>query len=743
MMQTAPPYGSADSDVTEPTITASHYLGVILRQKWKILAFVATCVLATYIYFARQVPIYEATTTVDVDQQSPAGVVGQEAGPSYPTYDADQFLSTQMELIQSDAVLRPVIKKFNLYAQEAELEHVKPENAPKLTNSPVFLGQLRISRPLQTYILRISYRSADPVLAADVANAVAESYEQHIFDIRLKSASHLSDFMERQMDELKAKMERSSLALAKFEKELNIINPEERTSIVSARLLQLNTEYTAAQADRVRKEAAYNGIQSGTLASAQVSSQSDELRTLSDRLNQAKQRFADVSTIYGPGHADYRKASGNVSELQRQFDETRHNVAQRVETEYREAVAREGMLQKAVAETKAEFDQLNSRSFDYQRLKRDADADKALYSDLEKRIKEATINSGFQSSAIRIADMARPPATPILPRKKMDVLLAFMISLVAAICAAVLGDVLDTTIRDPEQAGRALDTQILGALPIVKGFRRLSGSVSPALIRPRSSGARGKQDSGTLGLVNEEQVSAEVDAESAKQKKYEGIGSYEEAIRTLRHSILLPDFERNIRSLLLTSATPGEGKSTAIIHLAVAHAEQGRRTLIIDADLRRPGVHHRLNLEGLVGLSNVLLGEVTWQETVSRSDQWPNLDVLPAGRASRRASDLVGSMMVDILDEATRDYDLVLVDAPPLLGFAEAMQIATAVDGVVVVAKAGQTSRRAVATVLATLARLRANVIGLVLNRVSKNDSHGYYYYSDYNRYYSKDRSQE
>lgn len=728
-----------DYEPTQPTITASHYLSVLFRQKWKIIAFVAAVVLATYIYYSRQIPIYEATTTIDVDQQTPPGVIGQEAAPGYDMWDSDQFLTTQMELIQSDAVLRPVVKKFNLYAKEAELHHLKPEEAPRLTNSPVFLGQLRVDHPGETYILKISYRSPDPVLAADVANAVAESFEEHTFDIRLKSANSLAAFMEKQLDELRAKMERSSLALAQFEKELNIINPEERTSIVSARLLQLNTEFTNAQADRVRKEAVFNGMQSGSLASEQVSGQSDQLRTLSDRLNEAKQRFADVSTIYGPGHAEYRKAANAVAELQRQFDESRHDVTQRVETEYREAVSRERMLQDAVNETKGEFDRLNSRSFDYQRLKRDADADKALYSDLEKRIKEATINSGFQSSAIRIADMARPPAGPILPKKRMDVLLAFVISLALAVCGAILADVMDTTLRDPEQAARSLDATVLGALPSVKGFKKLSGSISPSLIGPVKDG-----DSAPGKLSTPEKTGASTEENESNSGtrggQYAGIGSYEEAIRTLRHSILLPDFERSVKSLLLTSASPGDGKSTAIIHLAIAHAEQGKRTLIIDADLRRPGVHKRLNVEGLRGLSNVLVGEVSWREAVSHSDQWANLDVLPAGQASRRASDLIGSMMVDILDEASREYDLILVDAPPLLGFAEAMQIATAVDGVVVVAKAGQTSRKAVATVFATLSRLRANVIGLVLNRVSKHDSHGYYYYTDYNRYYSENR---
>jgi polysaccharide biosynthesis transport protein len=738
----------ADFEPSQPAISALHYFLIVLRQKWRILGFVATCLLVTFLVSSRLTPIYEATARIDVDRRAPSDIIGQGATQSASADDADQFMATQMELIQSDAVLRPVAQRFDLLRRESQLERLPVEKARQKADAPTLLKQLKVARPINTYILRISYRSADPRLASDVANAVAQSYLEHTFDIRVRSSSALSVFMEKQLEELKAKMERSSLALAKFEQELNVINPEEKTNILSARLLQLNTEYTNAEADRVRKEAAYNAMQSGSIAAAQVSVQGADLSRLYERLNQAKQHFADVSTVYGANHPEYRKASNDLEEVQRQFEEMKHNVAQRIETDYRQTVAREKMLQRAVAETKADYDQLNSRSFEYQQLKRDADADKTLYGDLERRIREAGINAGFQNSSIRIADLARPPDTPVFPKKGLNLLLAFIISSVLAICGAILADVLDSTVRDPEQAARALDTSVVGTLPTVREMRRLVGPV--ALIAAAPGEVNGKGPSNGLGLVRYTQIGdstvpAEEKPKDGRRKSkrsveqnYEGITSYEEAIRTLRHSILLPDFERSVKSLMLTSAAPGDGKSTATVHLAIAHAEQGKKTLIIDADLRRPSVHKKLNLRGAFGLSNVLLGEMSWKEAVLSADHWPGLDVIPAGTASRRASDLVGSTMVEILDEAAKEYDLILVDAPPLLGFAEAMQVATAVDGVVVLARAGQTSRKAVARALAMLNRLRANVIGLVLNEVDKNNTHGYYYYSDYRKYYAE-----
>ncbi len=409
------------------------------------------------------------------------------------------------------------------------------------------------------------------------------------------------------------------------------------------------------------------------------------------------------------------------------------------------------MLGKALNQTKAEYDQLNSRSFEYQQLKREAETNKALYSDLERRIKEAGINAGFQNSSIRIADLARPPDAPVFPRKKLYLLLAFIVSSVMAVCTAILADVLDNTIRGPEQAAHALDTSVLGTLPRVKEMRRLLNPVIQTIPVSTSTNGDGHAEAPMLEVSGSiEPPEPAVIRRRSKRKhvlypasgKYEGISSYEEAIRTLRHSILLPDFDRNVRSLLLTSAAPAEGKSTAIIHLAIAHAEQGKRTLIIDADLRRLSIHRKLNLNGSRGLSNALLGELEWRSAVVGPEHWPELRVLPAGTASRRASDLIGSLMIDILDQAGKEFDLILVDAPPLLGFAETMQVATAVDGVVVMARAGQTSRRAVATVLATLKRLRANTVGLVLNEVDRSSTHGYYYYGDYRKYYSQPAEQ-
>ena len=692
----------------EATIPLSHYLWILKRHRWKILTFVAACVLSTLVVSSRLTPVFESTATVDIDRQMPTGVIGADSS-RLTTNDAEQFLATQIRLVQSDSVLRPVVEKYKLREIAGELQTTDSGKAAA-QEAPVVLRHLKVTRPLNTYLLLVSYRSRDPRLAADVANAIVGSYREHTYRIRYESSARLSAFMEKQLEELKAKMERSMAALVQFERELNVINPEEKTSILSSRLLQLNTEYTNAQADRVRKEAAYQSVEGGTLEAAQVSTQGESLKGLFERLNQAQEKFAEVKTHYGANHPEYKKALAQATELQGQLDRAAQNIQHRVEIEYGVAVRREAMLQRTVQETKAEFDRLNARSFEYQAVKREAEADKGLYEELVRKIKEAGINVSFQNSSIRIADAARPAVKPVYPNLKLNLLLAFLFSSLLAAGVAVLSDVLDDTVREPEQVMRMVKADVVGSLPMVKSWKGRLGPVSTA---------------------GSSQALVPVPAGGGQ-----AVASYEEAIRTLRNSILLADFDRRLRSILVTSAEPGEGKSTIAAHLAVSHAEQGHRTLLVDGDLRRPSVHRRFDLPGTPGLSNVLVSGMPWQDAVAKIPSLPMLDILPAGPSSRRAADLLGRTLPALLEESAGGYDLVILDAPPLLGFAEPLQMATLVDGVVVVTRAGETSRKAVASVIATLHRLRAAVVGVVLNEVHKELSESYYYYSRYGKYY-------
>lgn len=698
-----------------PGVPLSHYLWILRRHVWKIIAFVAVCLLATYIISSRLKPVYESTATVDVDFQAPSEIVG--AGSNQPTSmsgDEDAFLATQIKLIQSDSVLRPVADQFHLFASDGRAGHITAAKEQLLAAAPVSLRALAVIRPPNTDLVLISYRSHDPQVAADVANAVAKSYLFQTYDLRIRSSAELSSFMERQLDALKAKMERSSLALAQFEKDLDVVNPEEKTNILSARLLQLNNDYTTAQSDRIHAQAVWSAIKSGPLADAAALSGSNQLVSLDESLNRAQQRLALARSTYGTSYPEYRKAASDVAEIQKEVDSTRQKIATQAEAQYNESLSREQLLQSAVAQAKSEWDQVNARSFQYQQLKQEADADRALYNELVTKIREADINEGFRNNNVRIADYARPPVKAVFPNVLLNLVLAFLLSTLLAVGAAILWDRLDTTLRDPEEASRFLQTDVIATMPVDKFAAQL----------PRS----------TLSPASAQVVASNGTKERRNGSYYTASSSFDEAVRTLRNTILLSDFEGRLHSIVLTSATPGEGKTTLAAHLAIANADRGKKTLLVDGDLRRPSLHAKFGLTPNEGLANVLTGEVPWPGAVIPIEGKANLSLLPAGLGSHRAADLIGPRLSTLLDEFDKEYDLVILDSPPLLGFAECLQMASAADGVLIVSRAAETKRRAVAEVIASLNRVRANVVGVVLNQYSQNtSSYGYSYYGYYN----------
>src|SRR5579859_2512994 len=694
----------------------SQYLWVVKRHRWKLLGFVIFSVIATIIVSKRLTPLYESTAVIDIDRQTPAAVLGNENTSAVNSADVENYLTTQEQIVQSDAVLRPVVEKYHLMTPALRKLAKDPLLSSRLKDAPIELRGLKVTRPLHTFLLLISYRSPDPQLSADVVNEIARSYIRHTYDIRYQAASQMTGYMEKQLEELKAKMERSAAALANLEKDLDVINPEEKTNVFSARLLHLDNDLTAAEVDRAGKEAAFNAVKSGSLPAAEASAEGEQLRTLEAKLNEATEKFAEVQTQFGSTHPIYKKAASQVTELQWEIDVLRQRIVQRVGIDYQQAVNRESLLRRDMTQAKAELDQMNGRSFEYKALKQEADTDKALYEELIRKIREAGINASFESSSIRLADVARPALYPTFPKTMLNALLALLGSTIIGLSIIFLMDALDTTVVDSEHLQRELRVPLLPSLPVGKF---------------------------TMGILPMQDLpgGSQFNEISAKETLAAPNAAFDEAIRTLRSSILLSvGLEHHPRSILVTSASPGEGKSTIALYLAAAHSQQQRRTLLIDGDMRRPVI--KLGVSNDRGLSDVVNGTMHWKEAVQTPYAYPDLDILSAGPSSRRVADRIGMVLRSILDEAEREYDLVVIDSPPLLGFAEPLEIAALADSVIIVARAGRTNRSAVSSVVEQLKRVRANIIGIVLNGVRADMSSQYYYYSPryYSHYTTRDR---
>ena len=389
------------------------------------------------------------------------------------TNDADQFLATQVKLIGSDSVFRPVVDKFRLREVEKDALEEAVDKSADQPRSPRHPQALKSHPSAQHLHLPDQLPSANRQLAADVANEIAQSYLTHTYRIRYKAtAGPRANSWSANWKNCGPRWKNPAPRWCSFERELNVINPEEKTNILSARLLELNSEYTKAQADRVKKEAAYNSVQDGTLEAAQASTQGEALKKLTEDFNEAEQKFAEVKNHYGINHPEYKKAQttrGRAASRKSSAPE-QHRAARRSRVsrgrQSRSHAASRGQ------ETKTEFDQLNAHSFEYQTLKSEADGDKKLYEELIRKIKEAGINASFQNSSIRVADLARPGLKPVFPKMWLNVLLAFYSQHFLRCGVAVLGDVLDNTVRHPDQVTRLMNADVIGSLPAVKEWRR-------------------------------------------------------------------------------------------------------------------------------------------------------------------------------------------------------------------------------------------------------------------------------
>src|SRR4051794_38983645 len=399
----------------------------IRRYTWTIATVIAAALAGTYLVTSLIQPLYESTVTLKIERRSNNGYIGVQALMP-PAGDSDQLMNTQLDLVQSDSVLRPATEKFHLLELEKQYKGLSTEEQARKRNSPIKLKRLTVSHVPNTYILRLAYRAPDPALAAEVVNTIAQSYISHAFDTRDRSSDLVAQVVSRQMEDLRNKMTASAQALVQFEKELKVVDPEARVSMLSSRLLQLNADYTSAQADRLRKQAVFEATKPGTIAAAEASGHGQPLERLVDRTNEARQQFATVRTIYGENHPEYKRALTQKNELEAQLKELQTNSQQRVEADYRQALTREQLSGALLSETRDQVERLSARSYEYAQLKREAENYKKLYEDLQRVTREEEINRSFQDNIIQVADPARPAVKPATPNLAINMSVAFLLS---------------------------------------------------------------------------------------------------------------------------------------------------------------------------------------------------------------------------------------------------------------------------------------------------------------------------
>jgi succinoglycan biosynthesis transport protein ExoP len=711
--------------------TLREYLRVMIKRKWMVIACVLGIFVTVAIASLRQTPIYEAVGRIAVNKADPNLISFKDSMPVMDYYDPTD-LDTEVRILQSDLLALQVIRQLNLDKRSNSKQ-------PNLVADPLqidsarttallggFKGNLKVSLIPNTRIIEIHYRSTDPVLSANAVNTLAATYVEQNFKTKFESTMQASDWLSKQLVDLQMKVETSQEKLVRYQKDHEILGIDEKQNIITAKLDELNKEMTAAESERMQREAVYrmtqdadpNSVAAALISESGSGSNSPLLDKLHGQEADLKIQIAELSTQFGPSYPKVAQLNNQLKEIARQIISETQKAVEKLRGQYMAALQRENMLREALEKQKQEANKLNESAIEYSLLKRDLESNRTLYEGLLEKLKEAGVTAGLRSNNFRIVDAARAPAAPIEPNIPRNLAFALVLGITTGVGLAFLLENMDNTVRTTEQA------QIVSALP------------SLGMIPLGSKSSDNGYGSKHLALASSNEA-VELVTQSRPQSQMA------ESYRALRTSLLLSSLGAPPKVIMVTSARPQEGKTTTSINSAIVLAQKGVRVLLIDADLRRPSVHKTLGMGPRSGLSNVLTGSATLEQTVTPSTILPNLFVLPAGTPPPNPAELLASTnMKDVLVELRAQFDHIVIDTPPTLSVTDAVVLSQRMDAIILVIRSGHTTKQALRRARDILMQVNAHVTGVLLNAVDLSSPDYYYYYEyqgKYSHYYQED----
>ncbi len=719
----AGPVVTIEPEGAETPLDLKHYWRVLQKRRWVVLtvAFVLTTLVAMVNF--RMTPVYEAKARVEVESEEPQL---QSLNDLYRGVPSDEvFLRTQVQVLESDSLAWQTIQQLDL-AENLEFRPSRKRQSSSPTEEQTLLAatfrdRLKVEWIKSSRMLEVSFESWNPRLAAEVVNALVSNYAEYNFHKRYNATRQASGWMEQQLDELKAKVEKSQQALVDYERQNAIVNIGEKQNVEEQRLAQLSNDFTSAQAQRLEKESFYQLAESNEPQVAFVA-QSEALTRLEAKYADMKGQLTDLEGQYGPNFPKVLRLKEQVDEVQSLLERERKRIIARIRNDYLAALGRERLLGDALARQKEKVGRLNQLLIQHNLLKREFDTNQQLYASLLQHLKDATVSAGLRATNIHVVDAALPPVAPVRPKKKQNIAMGLLGGLALGMALALMAEALDSSVKSTEDVERLISAPTLAVIP-----------------QASSDGTRGSW----LRRGKDPGPESESAVELAVLKKP---GSQlAESFRTLRTAIFLSTPRHPPQILLVTSSQPNEGKSCTALNLALTLAQRGGRVALIDADLRKPGVASLLGLANGKGLSTVLTGAHTLKEAMQSLDVLPNLRVLPGGPRPPNPADLLSSSgMKETLEELRKHFDQVVVDSPPVLLVSDATILSTLVDGIVLIVETGVTVRGAMLRTHKILGSAGGKILGVVLNKMgSPHDGYyGSYYADGYRRYYVTDGEQ-
>jgi polysaccharide biosynthesis transport protein len=710
---------------------------IVRKRKWSLIAFFLLVVITVAIASTLQTPIYRSVISLKIERDQPKVVDFKDVAPTESIYDAD-FYKTQYELLKSRTLAQRVVEQLNLRQSRAL---VKPEHAPwwkelvKSASSALgqfgdaawwkgliqpgssentqanaqetaahsdvatvdaFLASLTVDPVRNSRLIKVYFMSPDRKLAADVLNALAQNFININLERRYEATSYAKTFLEERIAQTKAKLEQAERLLVAFQRDRQIINIDDKQNVLAQTLSDFNSAGSRAEQERFKAESLYRSFNSEPESSPQVL-ESRAIQTLKEQRAKMQAEYQDLAPIYKPAFPKMQQLQAGIAELDKRIKEEVDVVRRSAEGTYKATVAQETSILARLESSKKAVLDLQGRSIQYNILKRDVETNRQFYEGLVQRYKEVGVAGGVGVNNISVVDPAEMSLLPYKPNLQRNLLIAMMLGLAGGIGLVFFLEHLDDRLHRPEDLERIVHFPVLGVIPLVK--RRKSRGLA------------------ALALDTQNDIRS----------------SFAEAYRSVRTALQFSTRDGAPAKFVVTSTLRGDGKSTTALSLAINFAQTGRQVLLIDADLRSPSLHKSLGIDNSQGLSNYLLGDVPALAAMQPTSI-PNLFVIPAGPLPPNPADLLsGPKLPELLAQLGERYAHIIIDAPPVLGLADALVLGNHVGAVLYVVASGGTQKAHLIVALKRLRRAGVTPIGVVMTKVSLRDgTYGYesaYYY--------------
>lgn len=702
------------SDTEGNHVTLSDALMTLRKRKWILVAALLLGVLFGLYQGATQPRLYEAYGRIEIRSGS-SNQYRIEAANSLGEGPSTVRLSSEALILKSDTLLLAVAEDLDL-ANNPDFVGAKPASHVDL-NEPASRqmilnamdGAINVAGITKTDIILISCRTYNAALSAAIVNRLIEEYISRSFSSRVTSTSRVSDLLTKQLEDLKKDVEASQQKMIDIGKRLGIITLDPQHNQIASSVEDLTRATGQAEVLRINAESRYrvlssmdpNALDSSIASIGPNGGGASQLSALRAQLETVRAQYAGLNANDGPNLPRVKALREQLQELTKAVDLEQKRVLAQARETYMAAKANEDQTRAALETARGEAYKLRDDLVQYSIYQREFESNRTLYESLLERLRSAGVQAGLESTEIDIIDPARAPATPSLRRRSTILIID---TLVALLLGVIVAFVLES-----------LDTGLTG----VSEIEQVSGLPSLALIpRARRTGV----DLSQLSI-------AERNIATLSSPK----SQFAESFRALRTSLLLSTVGKPPEVVLLTSATPSEGKTTVSVNLACVLAQRDVRVLLIDADLRRPTVHHRFGLNGKIGLTSVLTGTLSIEDAVQKLPELPTLDILVAGPVPPFPTELLSSpVMKQLLEKCRGIYTHVVIDSPPLLSVTDGVVLARDADAVILIVRHGKSNKPALRRACDLLVRSGAPITGIALNAVDLNSPEYYGYYGYY-----------